>query len=68
MMTLVPAYGRDYKSAKAVREDLAAGKDFIICEIGHPYDGKPANRADLKGTGSVKIRYARLTKVIVERV
>jgi len=27
-MTILPAYGRDYKSAAAVKADWAAGKDF----------------------------------------
>ena len=30
MITLTPAYGRDYKSKAAVLEDWNAGKDFII--------------------------------------
>lgn len=29
-MTVSGAYGRDYKSAKAMREDWNAGKDFIL--------------------------------------
>lgn len=28
-LTLVPAYGRDYKSKRALLEDWEAGKDFM---------------------------------------
>jgi hypothetical protein len=30
ILTLIPAYGRDYKSAKAVLADWNDNKDFII--------------------------------------
>ena len=30
MLMLVPAYGRDYANAKAVKADWVAGKDFTI--------------------------------------
>ena len=32
-MTLTPAYGRDYKSKKAVLKDWEAGKDFMINDM-----------------------------------
>jgi len=48
-MTLTPAYGRDYKSKKAVLADWEAGKDFIIADIMSKWDGKPANKSDLVG-------------------
>lgn len=64
MTTLVPAYGRDYKSAKAAKVDFAAGKDFLICQFGHPYDGKPANKADLQGQ-TVQLRFDGLRKVTI---
>jgi hypothetical protein len=36
---VVPAYGRDYKTAKAAHADWRAGQDFqISCPI-HPNDG-----------------------------
>ena len=28
--TLTPAYGREYKSAKEVKADFVAGKDFVL--------------------------------------
>jgi len=66
MMIISGAYGRDYKSAKAVREDFDAGKDFIIRSMGQ-WEGKSANRADLKSAGetSVQVRYSKDTKVMV---
>jgi len=66
-LTLVPAYGRDYKSKKAVQADLAANKDFTICDISCQYDGKYANLQDLKAAGyeELNVRYKRLTMVTV---
>ena len=46
MLTLIPAYGRDYKSGKAVKADWEDNKDFIIQSFGHPYDGKYINKKD----------------------
>ena len=69
-MTLTPAYGRDYKSKKSVLADFHADKDFILHTVpSDPFgqwDGKPANRSDLKASGfnQVGIRYKRLTKIL----
>jgi hypothetical protein len=62
-MTVIPAYGRDYKSAKAARADWAAGKDFIIADFFNPYDGKPVSIRDLTPNDVVHIRYKRLTQI-----
>lgn len=69
-LTLVPAYGRDYKSKAEVQRDLDAGKDFIIATYGHPYDGKPANAESLRQSGvkTVNIRYKQQRAVGVFRV
>ena len=67
MITLTPAYGRDYKSKAAVLIDWNKGLDFIINDISSPWDGKPCNRQDLKNE-TVKFRYSRLTKVFVHKV
>jgi len=66
-MTLTPAYGRDYKSKKAVAADLKADKDFIIADFSHPYSGKPVNRSQLVADGikAVNVRYAKLRRVCV---
>lgn len=68
MLTITPAYGRDYKTQKDAIADFKAGKDFIIANIMDPYDGKPCNITDLKNDGkhnSVMIRYSRLMKIAV---
>jgi hypothetical protein len=61
-ITLTPAYGRDYKNIKAILDDWDSGKDFLIAQFGHPYDGKPANKSDLT-EHSVSVRYSKLRKV-----
>lgn len=66
-MTLTPAYGRDYTSAKAVKADWEANKDFIIADISSPYDGKPINKQDAP-MGTYYIRYKKLTEVCVIKV
>ena len=67
-MTLTPAYGRDYKSAKSAIADFNIGKDFIIADIFHPYSGKPANRSDLPEGSTVQIRFDGLRKITVAKV
>tara|TARA_R100001015_G_C4491105_1_gene68646 strand:- start:167 stop:388 length:222 start_codon:yes stop_codon:yes gene_type:complete len=39
-LTLLPAYGRDYKSKTAIINDLNALKDFIVSHTGQ-YINKP---------------------------
>jgi hypothetical protein len=63
-MTLEPAYGRNYKSIKEVKEAFNADKDFIIASVG-PWMGKYINRQQLIGVEQfVMIRYAKLTKEV----
>lgn len=65
MLTLSPAYGRDYTSAKAVKADWTAGKDFRIESYGPDmgrYIGK--SEADAEHL-TVHIRYKGLTQVCV---
>jgi hypothetical protein len=64
MITLTPAYGRDYKNKKEVEQDWKSNKDFIIADMSSVYYGKPANRLDLRGQ-DVKIRYGSLRKVMI---
>lgn len=59
-LTCTPAYGRDYKSQKAVKADWAAGRDFAIATLGQPgYINK--EDAD-RGGITVVIRYNRNLK------
>lgn len=64
-MTLVPAYGRDYKSKKAVEADWLAGKDFIVSDMFSQWDGKPYNleSAQYECLKYVNIRYKRLAQI-----
>lgn len=66
-LTLVPAYGRDYKSKSKVVEALAADQDFEISDMSSQWDGKPANLSALKDAGykTLNIRYKKLANVAV---
>lgn len=62
--TVTPAYGRDYKTAKAAKADWADNKDFIINDMFNPYDGKPINKSDAdRSKITILIRFNKLTKV-----
>jgi hypothetical protein len=66
-LTLTPAYGRDYKSKKAVIEAWNAGKDFEIANPGFP---SYINREDADNDPAmytVSIRYKGLTRSIIAR-
>ena len=66
-MTLTPANGRDYKSAKAAIADFNEGKDFILNDITSRWDGKPVNKEDIMRINerSVQIRYNKLRNITV---
>lgn len=55
--TLVPAYGRDYKSKAALLADWEDGKDFRIVQTGQ-YTSIRDDHAE------VMFRYAKLTKAL----
>ena len=59
MVTLTPAYGRDYKSQAEVLAHFDEGKDFVINCIFDKWDGKVCNLMDLVEGGykQVKFRY-----------
>jgi len=70
-MTLVPAYGRDYTSKRAVLAAWNANRDFLVADLFSQWDGKPVNRADLErttGPQQVQIRYKRLKRIAVVQV
>jgi hypothetical protein len=61
---VTPAYGRDYKSAKAAQLDWRSGKDWILQDFQDPADGKPINKADADAAGlTVILRFDALRKV-----
>ena len=68
MMTLTPAYGRDYKSRKDVQADFDADLDFLDNSYGG--SGKPINKSQVKELGqkTVNIRFKKLTQVSVIKV
>jgi len=61
-LTVIPAYGRDYKSAKAVNADFLANRDFLICDMFSPDDGRYVNAEQLAPGDTLCVRYARKTK------
>jgi hypothetical protein len=69
-VTLVPTYGRDYKSKKEVLSDWNGNKDFRIQSMGHPHDGASINKQDAEKTPGVtyNIRYKKLTQVCPVKV
>lgn len=68
-MILIPAYGRDYTSKKAMLVDFDSNKDFRICDMSLPDDGRYTNKKELLDSGmvgkSVNIRYKKLTQIAV---
>ena len=58
-ITLLPAYGRDYKSKKAILNDLNALKDFLVS-----HTGKYINKPQFKelNNSSFNVRYDQQRK------
>jgi hypothetical protein len=67
-MTVTPAYGRDYTSAKKAEKDFKDGKDFIIRDIMSRWDGKACSVRDFDQGTKINIRYNKNTKVTVVTV
>ena len=65
--TLVPAYGRDYKTPFETVKDFSEGKDFLIADISNRWDGKPCSIRDLE-KGTIKIRFAKLRKFVMVKL
>ena len=66
-LTVVPAYGRDYKSEEEVFKDFLAGKDFLVMDISCPYDGKYCSIHDLGDYTHIKARYQRKEQFAIIR-
>jgi hypothetical protein len=66
--TLIPAYGRDYKSAKAAKECFLGGNDWIIADISDPYDGKPCSIRDFESGTGITLRYKQLRSLTTVKV
>jgi hypothetical protein len=67
-MKVQPAYGRDYKSAKAVKADFAANKDFVINDLFGGNDGRYVNKQDLNAGDTVTVRFNNQRNVCVVKV
>ena len=66
-MVLLPAYGRDYKSKKAVEADWYGGKDFAIASPLHE-SGRYVTNDELVTEGvvrTVNIRFDSNRKIAV---
>jgi len=61
--TLLPAYGRDYKSAKAARADFEANKDFE--DASFDASGRYINKSCIPDGASINLRFHNATKVAV---
>tara|TARA_R100000655_G_scaffold43271_2_gene79510 strand:+ start:422 stop:640 length:219 start_codon:yes stop_codon:yes gene_type:complete len=68
-MIIKPAYGRDYKSKKALLDDWQQGRDFIIANVGRDV-GRYINIHDAKRSAPMTInaRYNKLRNVCVFEV
>ena len=66
-ITVVPAYGRDYKSKQEVEAAWNAGTDFQIQDVSSRWNGSYINKEDAKAGGirEVNVRYKRLRSVTV---
>jgi len=61
-----PAYGRDYKSKKAVMEAWNGNKDFIILTVFSPDRGRYINKQDADDAiPSIEVRYSKLTRYVI---
>ena len=65
MLTVVPAYGRDYTSPTAAKADWLADKDFRIADMSCPDDGRYINRQQCAPGEKIRIRYKRLAEVTI---
>jgi hypothetical protein len=67
-VTITPAYGADYTSAKAAKDAFLFGRDFILQDFESFFDGKPCNLPNFKPGLTVNIRYKKLRSVAVVKV
>lgn len=59
-LEVIPAYGRDYATAKAAKADWLNGKDWMVAAT-----GQYCSRRDFGPGTRVILRYARLEKTAV---
>ncbi len=62
-MPLVPAYGRDYKSAKEVTKAYLNGVDFQLRDVSSAYHRKYCSCRDFPNE-TMELRYSNLTRLV----
>lgn len=67
-LTVVPAYGRDYKSKKEVQAAWDAGQDFQIQDMSSPHNGRYINKQDATKGMTLNVRYKGLREIHVIKV
>jgi hypothetical protein len=73
-ITVVPAYGRDYKNAEEVLLDWCSGKDFKVADISCRWNGAYCSERDFhpESDGSeyqtIKIRHNKLADIVLVRL
>lgn len=61
--SIIPAYGRDYKSKAEAEQAWKDGQDFIIQNFFSPDDGRYVNIHEMKKTDTAELRYRKLERV-----
>lgn len=64
-LTVVPAYGVDFKNKAEVQAHFDANKDFLIQDASCLWDGKYINAQQLEVGHSLTVRYGGLRKVCI---
>lgn len=64
---LIPAYGRDYRSTKEVRDSLLRGQDFILTRMGSETYANLESFEKEPGS-TLQVRYSKRTKVTTFKV
>lgn len=67
-LELLPAYGRDYASAKDAKQAFLAGQDFKFASPFPPYAGRYCSFRDFSPKTQVILRFKRLTATTPVRV
>lgn len=57
-ITLTPAFGKDFKSCRAVRKSFLDGDDFVVSDLSHIHHGRYCSIRDFRHTQfTVYIRF-----------
>lgn len=63
MITVIPAYGRDYRSQKEVKQAWEEGKDFMIVTLFGGNYGRYVNK-EYAPSGPIFVRYSKNRKIV----